>query len=303
MTITLIENFRCVFYTPFYAPVALGTYAAEGLDVRIRTSPAAEQTIHALVAGEGEVSWGGLSRLMGMLEKGPADPPVAFCEVIARDPFFLIGREPNPDFAFRDLIGKKVAIVSEVPAPWMCLQYDLKCAGIDWSEIERTPDGTMAQNVEAFRGGDIDVVQVFHPYAHALTASGAGHVWYAAAKRGLASYTTLNTTRGFARREPDVLVRMCRAVYRAQQWIASNSGSALAEVVAEWFPGTPREVLGACFDDYKRLGVWSSSPLVSHAGFDFIRDAGLSMGRVRKRFEFDDCVDTRFAKQAMRGEH
>jgi hypothetical protein len=48
--------------------------------------------------------------------------------------------------------------------------------------------------------------------------------------------------------------------------------------------------------------VWSSSPLVSGTGFDFIRDAGLSMGRVRKRFEFDDCVDARFAKEAMRGE-
>ena len=31
MPITLIENFRAVFYTPFYAAFALGAYAAEGL--------------------------------------------------------------------------------------------------------------------------------------------------------------------------------------------------------------------------------------------------------------------------------
>ena len=33
MTVTLIENFRAVFYTPFYAAFALGAYKAEGVDV------------------------------------------------------------------------------------------------------------------------------------------------------------------------------------------------------------------------------------------------------------------------------
>ena len=300
MRITLIENFRCVFYTPFYAPIALGAYAAEGLDVEIRTSSAAEQTIESLVAGGGEVSWGGLSRLMGALEKEPKNLPVAFCELVGRDPFFMIGREPKPKFQLHDLLGKNVAIVNEVPAPWMCLQHDLKLAGIDAGKIKQTPRRTMQENMEAFQRGEIDVVQMFHPYAHALTASGVGHVWYAAATRGPASYTTLNTTRNFARREPDVLVGMCRAVYRAQQWIASHSEAALADAVAGWFPETPRGVLSACFGDYKKLGVWNRTPLVSSEGFEFIRDAGLSMGRVTRRFEFDECADIRFAEQAMK---
>ena len=34
MAITLIENFRAVFYTPFYAAFALRAYEAEGIEVQ-----------------------------------------------------------------------------------------------------------------------------------------------------------------------------------------------------------------------------------------------------------------------------
>jgi NitT/TauT family transport system substrate-binding protein len=300
VAITLIENFRSVFYTPFYAPVALGAYEAEGLDVSIKTSSEAAQTIHALIAGEGEVSWGGLSRLMGGLVKNPQRAPVAFCEVIGRDPFFLLGREANPRFRFGDLLGRKLATVSEVPAPWMCLQYDLTLAGIDPAKLDRGPERSMAQNVAALREGKIDVIQVYHPYVHELTADGSAHIWYAAANRGPATYTTLNTTRNFAERYPEIVLRMCRAMYRAQKWIAAHDGQDLAVAVASFFPGIEQSLLTACFNDYKRLGVWNETPVMSRAGFEWIRDAGLSNGRVPKRFSYDDCVDMRFAQQAVK---
>ena len=37
--ITLSENFRALFYTPFYAAHAIGAYEAEQVDVRLRNSP------------------------------------------------------------------------------------------------------------------------------------------------------------------------------------------------------------------------------------------------------------------------
>ena len=59
MAITLIENFRAVFYAPFYACAALDAYEAEGLDVTMKVSAAAEKTLTT-----GEVSWGGPLRVM-----------------------------------------------------------------------------------------------------------------------------------------------------------------------------------------------------------------------------------------------
>jgi NitT/TauT family transport system substrate-binding protein len=299
MKITLIENFRALFYIPFYAPVALGCYAREGVDVTIEPSTAAANTISALLAGEGDVSWGGLSRLMQGFASSLGRRPVAFCQVIARDPFFLIGREPKPNFRLQDLVSRRLAIVSEVPAPWMALQHDLRLAGVDAARIDLVEGGTMAEHADALRAGEVDVVQVFQPFAEDLVAEGAGHVWYAAAERGPAAYTTLNTTRDFAEAHPDTLVRMCRAVYESQRWLASHSAGEIASVMQQYFPDVSTKTLEASIDRYKKLGVWSNTPVVSRAGFDWIRDAALACGRVARRFEYDECVDVSFARQAV----
>ena len=56
-------------------------------------------------------------RVMQMYESRADCDLVCFGEVVTRDPFLLIGREPRPDFALADLYGKRVATVSEVPTP------------------------------------------------------------------------------------------------------------------------------------------------------------------------------------------
>ena len=59
MAVILIENFRAVFYAPFYAAAALGAYEAEGVEVNIKMSAAAGRALQLLTAGVGQVSWGG----------------------------------------------------------------------------------------------------------------------------------------------------------------------------------------------------------------------------------------------------
>ena len=49
---------------------------------------------------------------------------------------------------------------------------------------------------EALLRGDLDVVQLFEPFVSDLVESGRGHIWYAAANRGLATYTTFYARRG-----------------------------------------------------------------------------------------------------------
>ena len=160
MRITLIENFRAAFYAPFYASCALGFYETEGIEVEIRKSPAAEHTISSLLSGYGEISWGGPTRLMAAREKNPARGLMVFAEVVGRDPFFLIGRTANPDFTLADLRGKTLAVVAEVPTPWMCLRHDLRLAGIDPGEIRIVTGRSMPDNVAALRAGEVDAIQV-----------------------------------------------------------------------------------------------------------------------------------------------
>ena len=297
--VTLIENFRAVFYAPFYAAEALGAFAAEGLDVRMVTSGAAEKTLVSLQAGAGDVSWGGPLRVLKALDDDRAGGYVAFCEVVGRDPFFLIGREPDPGFRVQDLLGKRLAVVTEVPTPWICLQQDLRRAGIDPAGITLATPGTMAQNSARLAAGDVDVIQVFQPYAEDLVASGRGHLWYAAASRGPTSYTSLNTTRAFLERSPETALRMTRAMHRTLRWIAEHDGTALAEAVGRYFEAIPKAHLAACFDRYRALGLWNRDPRFSREGVEWLRDAMLGSGYIRNRIGFEECVDTRFAERSV----
>lgn len=300
MAVTLIENFRAVFYSPFYAAVALGAYEAEGVEVRLEMSKSPEQTLQSVIAGAGQVSWGGPMRLLHALDKDPKCGVAAFCEIVGGDPFFLLGREPNPGFRIRDLETVSLATVSEVPTPWYCLQHDLRLAGVELTRVRRTPPRSMAENVARLRAGEVDVIQVFEPLARRLVEEGDAHVWYAAATRGPTSYTTLNTTRDFIARDPETVLRMTRAIYRTQNWITTHDGRDFAEVIGRYLPDLALATLAACLDGYKRLGIWNRTPVIQRAGVEWLRDAMFAAGAIRSRLSIEDLADTRFAEQAVR---
>ena len=300
MKITLLENFRAVFYAPFYAASALGAYRAEGLDVELKVSAELGKALQALSAGAGQVSWGGPLRVMAALDADPKSGYVAFCEVVGRDPFYLVGRKPNPAFRVADLPNWTLARVTEVPTPWICLQHDLRRAGVDPAGVRQAPGRSMAENAAALRAGDAELIQVFEPFVTQLVSEGAGHIWYAASSRGPTSYTTFNTTRAFIESSPDVPLRMTRAMFRTLKWVAAHDGQALAQAVAGYFPELPVAVLAACCAGYQSRGLWNRTPVVQRPGLEWLRDAMLADGAIKTRFAYEDCVDTRFAQQSMR---
>lgn len=179
MTIVLTETFRAVFYAPFYAAHALGAYEDEGVDVRLQTPEYPEAAGGGLLSSDSDVSWGGPMRVLVARDRDPNSDLVGFCEVVTRDPFVLVGSAPNPEFKLSDLAGRRFGTVSEVPTPWMCLQEDIRRAGLDPMSLDRVTGCTMADNAAALRDGALDVVQLFEPFVEQLVREGAGHIWQA----------------------------------------------------------------------------------------------------------------------------
>jgi NitT/TauT family transport system substrate-binding protein len=297
MPITLFENFRAMFYAPFYAAHALDAYAAEGVEVRLADSSNPQATAQRLVSGEADVVWGGPLRVLLKYEDEPDCDFVAFCEVVTRDPFFVIGAMPKPDFQLADLLSCRFASVSEVPTPWICLQDDLRRAGIDPDAVDRIDDGTMADNATALRVGAVDAVQVFQPYAEELIRDGAGHVWYAAADRGPTAYTALYTRWSVIEARRDELLRMTRALHRVLGWVHAHSGEELADVVAGFFPDVPAAVFAGAAARYKALGLWGPNTILPRAGFERLKTAMTTGGLLTRDTTYEEAVDTSLARQ------
>jgi NitT/TauT family transport system substrate-binding protein len=299
MAIVLQESLRGLFYVPYYAALALGVYEQEGLDVRFVAASDFGAAPDGLFGGSTDVAWGGPMRVNQFYGQRDDCDLVCFGEAVTRDPFLLVGREPRADFAITDLAHVKIATVSEVPTPWLCLQHDLRLTGIDSASLDRIADRSMADNMAALRAGSVDVVQLFEPLAAELIADGAGHLWYAAANRGPCSYTTFYARRGVIAAKRDELRRLVRGLYRTQKWLHAQPVETLADAVASYFPALPRARLVAALGRYRALGIWGRSPILPRDGYERLKD-GLVSGGFCRGVEYEIAVDNSLADAAVR---
>ncbi|HET6182434.1 MAG TPA: ABC transporter substrate-binding protein [Acetobacteraceae bacterium] len=299
MALRLIENFRALFYAPFYAAELIGAYAAEGVQVEHLASDNPERTASALADGAADVMWGGPLRAMRTLDRDPASGVVCFADAVVRDPFFVIGRAPRPDFRLADLLSVRLATVAEVPTPWVCLAQDLRLAGLDPSRVDRITGPAMAENAAALRAGSIDAVQLFQPYAEELLRSGAGHLWYAAATRGPTAYTTYVTTRPVLSQKRDELIRLTRALHRALRWVAAAPEAEIGRALSPLFPRLTAALIGAAVGRYRKLGLYATDPVIRPEGVAWLAEAMRAAGLLTGAMPFHHVADTEIARAAL----
>jgi NitT/TauT family transport system substrate-binding protein len=299
MRLRLYENYRFVLYAPFYAAHAIGAYAAEGLAVELLPSPGAGLAEQALLDGEVDVLWAGPMRVIKHHDQNPGSPLVCFAEIVCRDPFSIVGRYANPEFRLGDLARMRIATVSEVPTPWLCLQEDLRQLGIDPARLDRVGDRSMADNLNSLRDGYIDAAQLFEPVVEQGLASGAGHLWHAASTRGRTTYTAFVTTRDRLVGDPEPLLRMVSAIRRTQEWLHARSAPEIAAAISAFFPALDRGVLTAALARYQSQSVWGRDPVLPEDGFDRLQRCLLSGGFIARPAAYAACVDNRLALRVL----
>lgn len=297
--ITLQEPFRAVFYAPFYAALARGAYAAEGVEVVLRDGTVPSLAKDAVLEGEADLAWGGPMRILLAHEADPASPLRNFGAVVMGDPFFLIGRAPRPDFRLTDLAGLTLGTVSEVPTPWWTLQHDIRLAGLDPTTVRRVTDRSMAENAEAVADGRLDVAQVFEPLVSRLVGEGRAHVWHVAASRGPTAYTTFTTTVANLEARRAEFKAMLRGLAKTLAWVAANPPEALAETVAPFFPDLPRPLLAQVFARYKGQGLWTKDPFYPEEAFTRLETAMFTAGAITRKPGFAATADNAIVAEAL----
>ena len=291
LRITLCENMRAVPYVPFYLALAGDFWRSEGLDIHHVVSPSTAQTATQLLDGTVDVSWGGPMRVMMHHDIDPACPLVCFAQVVARDPFVLIGRGRKPGFRFGDLAGLRVAPAGDVPTPWMTFQDDLQRAGLDPAAIAGRRVRSMATNLQAYLRGTVDVVQVFEPHADRLVQEGRGHVWHRFSARGDIAYTTFYSTRRFTRGKREACHRLVAGMARAQAALFAASPATLADAVAPFLPQLSREALARIIASYRAAGLWASRPDLPPAPYVRLKAALISGGLIARDPAYERVVD------------
>ena len=295
MKLRIAENFRAVFYAPFYAIRALGLAAREGLEVEWLPSGAPGSTIEEVKRGRVDAQWGGPMRVLKDHDSMPAGAGrlVCFGEVVWRDPFYVVARERAAPFQLEDLAAMRLGVVTEVPTPWHCLRADLEEAGVDTTAMRKSgrlvENLTMPQQLEALATGKLDAVQLYEPYASRALADGNA-ILYAASSRGPTCYTTFICSRDGAAKRSAPFAALTRATQAMLDWVASEGPAELARLTAPFFPDVPGELLRAALGRYHAADLWSGTTAVSEAGFERLAYSLHAGGFIARRATYAECV-------------
>ena len=289
--ITLYENLRACSYTPFYLAQTLGFFEEENLDINLQLSPSPPETAQGLIDGRADVSFGGPMRVLMHHNIDKDCPLMCFGQVVARDPFILVGQTPNPNFHFKDLIGPKIGIAIDVPTPWMTLQDDLSRAGVDPNSINRSADAMMKENATSFKNGRLDVVQVFEPYAQELIEEG-GHVWHRFSTRGDIAFTTFYATRDFI----DSNRSACRALINAMNKSLTKIHNSTAKEISDairpmYFPTLSSSSFENIITQYKKARLWPKTTALPASSFVRLKASLLSGALIEKDIPYHLIID------------
>ena len=292
MNIRLAENFRAVFYAPFYATHALGLFAEQGVSITLLDSPSPGAGIAELAKGNIDVMWGGPLRVIKERDQFERTEGslVAFCEVAAKDPFFLLRRRQVTPFELKDLVKLRFASVSEVPTPWLCLQQDLREVGVDPAQLNRVADRSMQDNLDALLRGELEVIQVFEPYVSLALANRDLEIVHAASQRGYTAYTTFISTFDGMQRNHAGFEAMIAAIEKFRPWLAAHGPAELARVVKSFYPHVSLDILTACLTRYHAAELWTCRRAISRQGFARLAASMLDSGYIERAARYEDCV-------------
>jgi len=273
------------FYSPLISTISGGFLKEEGFEPSHSIAPAGKSAIDALLDGSAHVVQSALSQGLSSLEKGEAPAAVHFAQINEKDGFFITGREPEPQFSWDMLRGKKV-LVDHGGQPLAMFKFGCHKMGLDYEAIESVDAGNSAAMDTAFRAGDGDYIHQQGPAPQQLEHDGAGHVVAAVGEAiGPCGFSSLAATREWL--ESDMAKSFMRAYRKTRAYINETPAAEIAAAEASFFPEIAPEVLTETIGFYQKLGCWTPHVEITQAAYEVTLDVFAHVGRLKTRHAYD----------------
>ena len=296
-TVRVAEVTRSVFYAPFYVAINEGFFEEEGIEIELTTTPGGDKTMTTLLSDGADVALVGSETSIYVANQGARDLVINFAVLTQTDGTFLVAREAIQDFQWDQLLDTTFLGQREGGMPQMVGEYVLKQHGIDPKN-----DLTLIQNIDfaniasAFASGTGDFVQLFEPTASIFEAEGTGYVVASfGAESGTVPYTTFMAKDSFIDENPDLIHAFTRALYRAQQWVYTQSPEVIAQSVQVFFPDTPLDIITSSVARYQAQESFASTPLLDEAKWNQLQEIMITAGQLNESAPYETLVNPNFA--------
>lgn len=299
--VRVAEVTHSIFYTPFYVAMEKGFFEEEGLQVDLILTPGGDKVMTALLSNGTDIGLVGSETSIYVAAQGAKDPVINFAQLTQTDGTFLVSRKKIEHFSWGDLKGSTFLGQRKGGMPQMVGEYVLKKHGIDPHK-----DLNLIQNVDfanipgAFASGTGDFVQLFEPEASVFEKEGRGYILASFGKEsGRVPYTSFMAKESFIKKNPEILEKFTRAIYKGQQWVEENEAEEIAKVIKPQFPDTDIEIIETVIERYKKQHSFATEPLLDEEEWNHLQDIMEEAGELPARADYRTLVNTEFAKKAM----
>ena len=298
--LVLNEVAHSIFYAPQYAAIELGYFEEEGIDLTLVNGGGADKVMTALISGDAQIGFMGSEASIYVYQEGSQDYAVNFAQLTQRAGNFLVGREPEPDFTWENLRGKKVLGGRAAGMPQMVFEYILKKHGLDpKTDLSIDQSINFGLTAAAFTSSDADYTVEFEPFATTLELEGSGYVVASlGTESGYVPYTAYCTRKSYMEENPELVQKFTNAIQRGIDYVNSHTSEEIARTIAPQFQETPVEKIALIVERYKAQDTWKEDTVFEQESFDLLQNILEEAGELDERVPYADLVTTEFSEKA-----
>jgi NitT/TauT family transport system substrate-binding protein len=302
--VRLNEVVRSVFYAPMYVAINEGFFEEEGLVIDLSTGQGADKTMQQVLSKNADIGFCGPEQTIYINNQGREDYPVLFAQLTQTDGAFLVGREVEENFDWKNLKGAEIIGGRPGGVPQMAFEYVLRQNGIDpKTDVNLVTNIDFTATAGAFKAGTGKYVTLFEPTASMLEKEGSGKVIASIGKAvGDLPYTCFFSTKSYMDKNPEIIQKFTNAIYKGQKWVETHSNEEVAESIASFFPGTDKDIIILVVKNYKEINAIAIKPSIEEEDLTRLMDVIESYDKtlLPNRPSFEKIVNNDFAEKAMK---
>lgn len=287
-TVNLIASRHSAFYSPLISCIAGGFLEKEGLEGTYRPAKPGEASGAEVASGRMDVGQAAVSASWGPLDKGEKPPVAHFAQINRYDGFIIAAREPDADFEWSKLKGKRFLHVHG-GQPEAMLRYGLHNEGIDLDELDDIDSPGGDEMMSQWRAGQGDYFHEQGAFPQQLEHLGEGHIVASVGEAvGPTAFSSLVCRWDWL--DTDIAKRFTAAYRASRNWVNTADPMEVAKAEASFFPDMAVEATAAAVSYYQELGTWSGDITVEPDLYESALDVFQHSNMVGKRHPYDQVV-------------
>lgn len=296
----VMEKEHSLLNLPLYVAMEQGFFARQGLKASLEKAVSREEAETALQEGKINFLLAGPETGIYLMQKGSEIPVLQITQLASSPGHFLIARDKNTPFQWKNLKGKVILGYNEGDTPQLIFQYLLRRNNLlplqDVHIVHNLPEELRPG---AFMAGSGHYLLASEPQASSLELDETGRILMHLQTDPQVPVTTVMATAPYLAAQKETAQGFVNALLQGLDWLNSSDPETVAIVAAQYFPRDSEKALIRGISRLKTLGVWTHSPLINKEEIKHFQQIMSENRELLKTISPELLVDNSFVEAAL----